>query len=89
MPTSAPLGIDNKSTIGERYQPRCLRGVTAPESFPQRPGLCKGALTRRRPLCGGTPLRHGFAVPPLLKERLWGLARERAGSPRGELARSA
>ena len=51
---------------------RCYRT----EGFPQGFGVCKRALTRRRP-AGGTPLRHGFAVPPLLKERLRGPSPEK------------
>ena len=55
---------------------RCYRT----EGLPQGIGLCIRALTRRRPL-GGTPLRHGSAVPPLLKERLWGPLPERGRLP--------
>ena len=44
---------------------RCYRTKVLPQGL----AVCKRALPRRRPP-GGTPLRHGFAVPPLLKERL-------------------
>ena len=66
--------------------PACGRHKKAPlEGSCQAEGLtercCRSALCGR--LAGiataPTPLRHGFAVPPLLKERFWGAVRCRRG----------
>ena len=68
-----------RGAVSRRLTERCYRT----ENFPQGIGLCIRALPRRRPL-GGTPLRHGFAVPPPLKGRLRGAPHERESSPQGE-----
>ena len=68
-----------------QYAPACGRHKKAPlEGSCQAEGLtercCRSALCGRlaRIATAPTPLRHGFAVPPLLKERLWGAVRCRS-----------
>ena len=50
---------------------RCCRTNGFPQSF----GLCNRRSRAAAP-AGGTPLRHGSAVPPPLKGRLWGASPE-------------
>ena len=54
--------------------------VAAPMACRRVPACAEGA-DAPPPLCGGTPLRHGFAVPPPLKGRLRDPLSEREGSP--------
>ena len=61
-----------------RHKKAPLEGSCQAEGLTER--CCRSALCGRlaRIATAPTPLRHGFAVPPLLKERLWGAARYRS-----------